>query len=202
MFELNKDLQIETEYLEDKPIYIIDNFYKNPEKIEDYFFNRDVPLWKINEKHSYNNIYFEDRRLGKLDEKLIPVYDFLSKLCNQKYLKPYISTNMTCFYKNSFNDYKNCFWWPHIDNGYNGIVYFNDDCGTNLYKDLGWDTDSIEHFEPWRPKAYYDIIKTLKAKYNRMVLFDGTIYHAMNIYNDKYFGKEYRKNQVFFFIES
>ena len=39
MFELNKDLQIETEYLEDKPIYIIDNFYKNPEKIEDYFFN-------------------------------------------------------------------------------------------------------------------------------------------------------------------
>ena len=32
-----------------------------------------------------------------------------------------------------------------------------------------------------------------------MVLFDGMIPHGMNICNDRYFGEEYRKNQVFFF---
>ena len=41
--------------------------------------------------------------------------------------------------------------------------------------------------------------ETLVAKYNRMVLFDGMIPHAMDISNDRYFGEEYRKNQVFFF---
>ena len=108
---------------------------------------------------------------------------------------------MTRFYENSWNDYKNCYWWPHTDNGYNGIVYFNNDCGTNLYEDLGWDINVSEHEEPWRPKAYYDLIKTIKPKYNRMVLFDGMIPHAMDICNNKFFAKEYRKNQAFFFVQ-
>ena len=29
--------------------------------------------------------------------------------------------------EHEFNDYKNYYWWPHTDGGYNGIVYFNDD---------------------------------------------------------------------------
>ena len=59
------------------------------------------------------------------------VYLFLSNLCKQKIYDDdyYIITNMIRFNKNIFNDYKNnathrC--------GYNGIIYFNDKCGTNL----------------------------------------------------------------------
>ena len=42
--------------------------------------------------------------------------------------------------------------------------------------------------------------KTLEPKYNRFVFFDGYRFsHGMNICTDRYFGAEYRKNQVFFF---
>ena len=201
MIELNKNLKVEIEYIKKTSIFTIDNFYKHPKKIDNYLFNRNVPLWKIEEKPSYNNVYFEDRRFIKIDSRLYEAYNFLSKLCKQNYKEPWIKTNMTRFYENSWNDYKNCYWWPHTDSGYNGIVYFNNDCGTNLYEDLGWDENVNEHEEPWRPKAYYDLIKTIKPKYNRMVLFDGMIPHAMDICNNKFFAEEYRKNQAFFFVQ-
>ena len=56
MFHLNKNLEIKIEMVCDKPLFIIDNFYKDPNKICDYLFNRDVPLWKMDEKPSYNNV--------------------------------------------------------------------------------------------------------------------------------------------------
>ena len=52
------------------------------------------------------------------------------------YKFPDIVTNMIRFSKNEFNDYENCFMWPHTDRGWNAIVYFNkdeEDSGTNLY---------------------------------------------------------------------
>jgi len=158
------------------------------------------------EKHrkpSFNGTHFFERRLIKHDKRLKEVYLFLSDLCKQKiYDDYYIITNMTRFNKNIFNDYKNSIWWPHIDAGYNGIVYFNDTCGTNLYSFNT--TDDVEHFNehfmPWRPKDRYKILKNIKPKYNRLVLFDGLKFpHGMDISNDFYFNKKYRKNQVFFF---
>jgi len=201
VFELNKKLEV-INCPSKRPIFIIDDFYENPKEVENYLFSKLPPLWKINEKPSYNSIHFEDRRLIKEDERLLDVVNYLSKLCGQRPDTYQIVTNQTRFYKHDFNDYENCIWWPHSDNGYNGIVYFSDKCGTCLYEDLGVDGDTVEHFEPWRPKENYKVLETIDAKYNRMVLFDGIIPHGMNICNDTYFGEEYRKNQVFFFNES
>ena len=48
-------------------------------------------------------------------------------------------------------------------------------------------------------KKDFIVIKTLEPKYNRFVFFDGYEFpHGMNICTDRYFGEEYRKNQVFF----
>ena len=47
MFELNPDLKIKEEILLRSKIFIIDNFYKNPDEVYDFLFNREVPLWKI-----------------------------------------------------------------------------------------------------------------------------------------------------------
>ena len=205
MFELNDNLKIKRELFRGTIIYTIDDFYKNPQKVENYLFSEPdkIPLHKITRKPSFNNIYFEDRRHGLIDNlDLKKVYDFLSDLCGQGYKNPNIVTNCTRFKRHPFNNYENCYWWPHTDCGYNGIVYFNNDNehGTSFYDELVRNPNVNEHEEPWIPKKNYISIKTLEPKYNRFVFFDGyKILHGMNICSDRYFGEEYRKNQVFFF---
>ena len=205
MFELNPDLKIKEEILLGSKIFIIDNFYKNPDEIYDFLFNREVPLWKMDQKPSFNTIHFIDKRLEKYDERLLPVIGFLSYLCNQDADSHEITTNMQRFFKHDFNDYKNCYWWPHQDSGYNGIVYFNkgdNTSGTNLYSVKKQYDMPLEHVEPWRPKEDFEILKTLKPEYNRLVFFDGLKFiHGANFPDDHYFGEEYRTNQVFFFLE-
>ena len=202
MFELNPNLEIKEEILLGSKIFTIDNFYKNPDEVYDFLFNREVPLWKIEEKPSFNTIHFIDKRLIEYDERLVPVIGFLSYLCNQDVDSHEIVTNMQRFFKHDFNDYKNYYWWPHTDGGYNGIVYFNDDNkhGTCFYEELVEKPDVPEHYQPWGAKKDFIVIKTLEPKYNRFVFFDGYVFpHGMNICTDRYFGEEYRKNQVFFF---
>ena len=63
MFELNPNLKVKKEYVQDYPIYFVDNFYKNPDEVSDHLFNRDVPLWKIGEQPSFNSKHFFDHRL-------------------------------------------------------------------------------------------------------------------------------------------
>ena len=205
MFKLNHRLQVKRETLQDSIIYYIDNFYLHPQKVEEYIFDPETPLHKIEQKPSYNSIHFEDRRLIKEDERLVPVIGFLSYLCNQDADSHEIVTNMQRFFKHDFNDNENCYWWPHQDSGYNGIVYFNKDdntSGTNLYSVKERYDMTDEHFKPWRPKKDFEILKTLEPKYNRLVFFDGLKFlHGANFPDDRYFGEEYRTNQVFFFLE-
>ena len=205
MFELNENLEIKEELFQGTIIYTIDNFYRDPQRLENYLF-RDIPnlpLHKGGEKPSYNGIYFEDRRHPPRENfELEKVYDFLSDLCEQDYESLDVVTNCARFKRHEFNDYENCHWWPHKDTGYNGIVYFNDDDqnGTNFYNELIPLPDINEHYAPWRSKDEFELIKHLEPKYNRLVFFDGWKFlHGMNISNDRYFGQEYRKNQVFFF---
>ncbi len=207
MFELNENLEIKKELFQGSVIFTIDNFYKNPKQIENYLFGKpnEIRLHKSEDKPSYNSIYFEDRRhdddIDSLDVK--NVYDFLSELCGQgSDDDDVIVTNCTRFKKHQFNDYKNNYWWPHTDGGYNGIVYFNDDDknGTCFYEVLVEPPDVNEHYQPWALKKNFKVLKTLEPKYNRLVFFDGYKFpHGMNICTDRYFGEEYRVNQVFFF---
>jgi len=202
MFRLNNRLHIKQETLQESIIHYIDNFYLHPKEVEEYLFDKDTPLHKIEQKPSYNNIHFEDRRLIKEDERLHTVVNFISQICGQKPETYAIVTNMQRFFNHDFNDYKNCVWWPHQDNGYNGIVYFSDECGTNLYSTDTTDElpNAPEHYKPWRLRENYKILKTLEPKYNRLVLFDGFKFpHGVDICSDRYYGEEYRKNQVFFF---
>ena len=165
MFELNPDLKIKEEILLGSKIFIIDNFYKNPDEVYDFLFNREVPLWKIEEKPSFNTIHFIDRRLEENDDRISPVMGFLSYLCNQDAESHTVVTNMQKFFKHDFNDNKNCYWWPHQDSGYNGIVYFNKDgntSGTNLYSVVKeHDDTNPENYQPWKPKKDFKILKTL-----------------------------------------
>ena len=204
IFELNQNLNITTEIFKDSKIYIIDDFYKYPDELSSYLFTT-VPanLWKAEDSPSFNNIHFADQRHNFLNLAITPAQQLLSNLCGQPISSPgRILTNCIQFFNREFNDYKNNFWCPHTDLGYNALLYLNTfDCsGTNFYESLEPDIYSTpEHFAPWRPRNRYKIIKTLEAKFNRLVLFDGAKFlHGMSIEDDTFF-KLKRINQVFFF---
>lgn len=214
MFELNPNLKVKKECVQNYPIYLVDNFYKNPDEVSDYLFNRDVPLWKIGEQPSFNSKHFFDHRLIDHDDRIYPAYKFITEIFDSTYqLDNVVITNMTRFLDNPFNNYKEKYWWPHIDSDkrgqmLNAIVYLNkneENSGTNLYdpevmNNPGWKSRQKypEHFFCWATKSNFKIIKTFKSIYNRLVIFDGSIPHGMNITNDRFFGNEYRCNQVFF----
>ena len=134
------------------------------------------------------------------------IYFFLNNLIGDYPFRSEITTNVTFFKTDEksikFNNYVDNYWWPHTDVGWNGIVYFHDEWGTNLYSPNHLDiTDNInEHYQPWRSKEKYTLLKSLEPAYNKLVLFDGKKFpHGMNVTNEKYFGKKSRNNQVFFF---
>jgi len=202
MFELNDNLEIKKELFFESIIYTIDNFYKHPQDIKNYLFGEAAPLHKIDENPSNNNVFFEDRRLFKDDERLNPVVDFLGSLVSQKPWTYEIITNQTRFFNHKFNNIDDCHWWPHYDEGYNGIVYFNDDeeNGTNIYYERNKQEMLTEHHQPWRLKTDFRVLKHIQPKFNRLVFFDGYKFlHGMNITNRRYFSDEYRNNQVFFY---
>ena len=208
MFEIRKDIEVKEEIFNGSKIFTIDNFYEDPDAILDYALNPLPPLWKMEDQPSYNNVYFEDRHSEIFCKEVEPVFYSLQSLCKQDFNNfGEFEANVSRFKKDSFNDYKNCYWIPHNDIGYGAIVYLNKDdtkSGTNFYECLDPENeppeDITEHQDPWRSKEKYKVIKHIEPKYNRMVLYDGMRFlHGMNICNDDYFGEEYRVNQVYFF---
>jgi hypothetical protein len=210
IFDLNEKSTIVNESFMGSNLYYIDNFYKTPDAIIDILNKTPSDLHHPTKEitpDTLNGIYFEDKRHVVKCEEILKVYDYLSTICGQPatFANTFVITNQTKFNKDEFNNYKENYWYPHCDSGYNGLVYLNkndDTCGPNLYKNIHHDEPIAEHIEPWRPKDNWEILKTIKPKFNRCVLFDGKIFpHGMHIPNERYFGEEYRLNQVFFFAD-
>ena len=210
MFKLNPNRKLYRDNILNTDLFIIDDFYHNPDEVKDYLEHPLPPLWKQDIKqlgrHSNNGFYFEDRRLQDHNPDLVGVYEYLSILCDQPPVgrSDWVQSNMTRFIDFDYNTYAKSHWWPHFDYGYNGIVYLNYDGhnGTNIYevsREELRDRPADEHEEPWRDMNKYRVIKELIPKFNRMVLFDGAFPHGMNITDDRFFHNDYRTNQVFFF---
>lgn len=183
-------------------IYIIDNFYKYPEELAYYLLNIKEPeLWKGHEQPSFNGSHFLDLRHSFDDNNFKKVESTLCEICGQT--SPAlgtVKTNCIKFVDRNFNDYKNNFWGPHYDLGYTALIYLNlTPTATNLYEQLIDDQwEGPEHFEPWRPKHKYKIIKQLQGRFNRLIMFDGAKFlHGMDISNDDFFDS-FRINQVLF----
>jgi hypothetical protein len=196
-------------------VFLMDDFYKNPREVLDFIENTEPIIWKHWECPSYNMIHFEDLRheIPALDLK--PAYYSLSSFCGQqpcahaygKVKEPLsLSTNITRFKNDNkiaeeFNDYRKKYWWPHRDDGWNGLVYFSEGAGTNLYNpSFSGRRDFPEHYKPWIDKEELEVVYSLESKVNRLVFFNGKKYpHGMDIIDDTFFGPAYRINQAFFF---
>ena len=219
IWEINDLSNIHVEEFEGSKIYWMDDFYKYPDLIFECITRESPPLWKWGDdwdgiEHSKNTKHFEDRRWdGEEAEGIEVPNDALSKIFNQTTTtRTSVVTNHTRFYTDpesiNYNDYKNNWWWPHTDAGYNALVYLNkcedgSSFGTNLYRV----SESLlrrnvhEHTDPWIRKDTGDCerIAAFKSKYNRLVAFDGYRYqHGMSVDDDRWF-YETRVNQVMFF---
>lgn len=217
IWEHNNLSNIHIEEFEDSKIYWMDDFYKFPDLVYEETTREDPPLWKYGEgwdiEGSKNNIHFIDSRWNgvKKDGLHVP-YQSLSKIFNQESQdEGFLVTNHTRFFTDceslKFNNYKDNFWWPHTDSGYNAIVYLNksedgSEFGTNIYREKDekfLPGEEPEHANPWHPKSNWELLASFKSKYNRMVAFNGFVYfHGMSVDTDKWFN-ETRVNQVMFF---
>jgi hypothetical protein len=201
LFETNDLSNIKCEIFEGSKIFTMDNFYRYPDEILEFLLIRSTPnLWKAEEQPSYNGKYFLDKRHNFYVPGFEAIEAALGNICGQTVRYPgRVVTNCTQFIDKSFNNYKNNYWAPHTDLGYNAIIYFTSS-GTNIYDQIEDDFETMpEHYAPWRAKSKFQLLKTLDAEYNRLVMFDGYRFlHGMDIADDTYF-KRQRVNQAIFF---
>jgi hypothetical protein len=206
MLEYNFNPKVLTK-VKSNSIYFIENFYKNPKEVLNLLNNKTKIIHKLNDLPSFNMFYFQDQRHSFYHQELEPIIKDIEKLINKKYLRmdsgENFFTNCQMWYDHEFNDYKNNYWWPHLDLGWTALIYLNDDetSGTNLYEYSDDHEDQIkthEHLKPWRSKKLWNKIYTIPSKLNRLVLFKADdIFHGAEV-NNKY-TETFRINQALFF---
>ena len=221
MWDLNKTTSVTITTLEDSKIFIIDNVFAEPKKLERFLFSRRTAQVENVEPFQMNGLEFIKSRYHDFVDKAAPMVWLAGNLAKQQpSFYGSFKTNCDLWLTGDYNNWKDNYWFPHIDHGYNCITYFNEDDdtnGTNLYdpslKDEEWFKNMMQEVpigtQPWIPKRKVKLLKTLRPKYNRMVLFDGAKFpHSPAIENDKYFvdnlddvsdRKQFRSNLCFFF---
>ena len=209
--------------------YVMDEFYKYPDLVVEEIKKGNAATFKIREilddEISYNDRFFKDHRGEGMFKGLYQLNRDLGKLvkqppineeCEDKYKLGFMYTNHATIYNHPFNELDDCYWYPHIDSGWNGIVYLNKNDsgknGTNIYsirrnkrRIVDRIINSHEHNYPWIPKNQLDLLDYIPSKYNSFAFYNGVKYfHGMNIGDDQYvcnMGEELeeeRINQVFF----
>lgn len=194
--------------VKEQNIYVVDDFYNDPHSVISFINDSPKFVHKREQQPSFNMKHFRDERHCINEPKLNPLINELEIFTNSKF-KDFGSggnlfTNCQMWYDNDFNNYKDNYWWPHLDYGWTAIVYLNDDenSGTNLYEqsdDYFSQCKTTEHLEPWRSKKLWNKIYTIPSKFNRLVLFYAKdLFHGVDVTSNKY-SNDYRINQVMFF---
>ena len=199
MFEFNTHPPM-VSHLQGSPVYIIDDFYKYPEEVEDLFWENELRYHREGDP-GYNGTLFHDMRHHFPNEDLWEVGEYLLDVCGAEYH----GSGRDCLsnvFEYEGNDHIDNYWYPHLDAGYTALIYFEGP-GTNLYATPNRfeveEVESIpEHVRPWRSKEDYELLLTFEGKYNRLVLFNGKkFYHGADIY----YSPVKRFNQVLFFTD-
>lgn len=208
MLEINPNYIQNNKSILGTALIVVDNFLVNPDKLVEYLYNNQPnKLWKHEETPSNNGNYFIDKRHVIQGEEVMLYNKHIKKLLNKSNqllaFPDSVYSNFTKFIDKNFNDYYNNYWYPHVDDGYNAILYLNTNgcSGTNIYSSLYTDKyTQPEHYQPWRSKNNYVLEYNIESAYNRLVLFDGRLVHGMAINNNSFFNTE-RINLVTFFVD-
>tara|TARA_A100001388_G_scaffold19866_1_gene13046 strand:- start:142 stop:978 length:837 start_codon:yes stop_codon:yes gene_type:complete len=210
--------------------YVMDEFYKYPDLVVKEIKKLTPATFKIRQieedESSYNDKFFRDHRGEGMYRGLYRLTYDLGKIIKQKpintdqmeeYKMGTLYTNHATIYRHPFNELKDSYWYPHIDSGWNGIVYLNKNDsgknGTNIYsvmrnkkRIIDRNMNSHEHHYPYISKSQIDRLAYIPSTFNKFAFYNGVKYfHGMHIGDEQYvcdIGEELeeeRINQVFFF---
>ena len=207
MFEISPNLTVETIEVNGVIVHRVDNFYLDPESLVKQCLYPLPPPWK---DHSVKNeIWANDRRhqiYAPDDMHAVQnrIREILPDLNGGVLLPDLFRTNMTHLRREV--DFESNYWWPHQDKIYwNVLIYLTEgeDQGTNFYE-----VKNREHFDnkysqeettPWIPKTEFELIHYEPSVFNRLVCFDGAVYHGARFSEQSY--SSFRLNQVLFFYK-
>ena len=197
------------------PNLCVDNFFQEPDKVGDYanslnFFKpkeSNYPGTRTKFMHEIDYKFFEFTSLKILSLLYPNEYTNLKWTAHQSFQK--VPANL------KYNG------WIHTDSQFEFtcIIYLSKflNCGTSIYhpKNIyGYNKNQDikeEYFKYNNPKSYPKIAKARKenndpfeetirynSRYNRLILFDGSNYHASNLFNHDN-NKEERLTLITFF---
>jgi hypothetical protein len=185
--------------------WVVNDLFQHPGQVLRYFRGRSSPLWKQAQQPSLNGHLFQDRRQQLRDPALMDLDQQIHDLTGQRAIEDHtVCTNQTKFQNHEYNHrYRDHYWYPHLDQGWTAIVYFDRD-STNIYQPADHMDPLLtqglpEHADPWRPQRYWHKVAEIGGDVNQLVLFNaGQWYHGMNITDTKYF-TAYRFNLCLFY---
>jgi len=194
LFEINDILDVHQGNIGRHKYLYIDNFYKRPKEIYKMLKESWHPNWKIDvEGRNFVDYYDCRTEVHLSSEKTI---NFLKDILNNQ--------NVYCE-KISFNIFswinkpnKNIQFLPHTDYGQKNVLVYLDKSssgGTAFYEEI----PNEDEYKDIR----YDITglekHVIPAKFNRCVIFDGSIPHGGYIEDhSKYSNGKWRYNAVYF----
>jgi len=172
---------------------VIEDFWRYPDKIHD--ISLKMPTVKL---QGFYNVkengleYYDGRSQFFFYEKPLFMYvmeDVISKCFdvvvhvdpNQKLFT--ISNNIFNIDREYYSKYNSCYYGPHNDgeNAIASITYLNkeydEEDGTVMFDGEGLHKSN----QPWVEKSNVSEIGFLPAKYNRLIIYDGSVHHASAI---------------------
>lgn len=205
LFEINNSFNIKEEKVNNFNYLIIDNFYKNPEKIHSWFQQSWVPPWKLDARGNNFKEYYDCRMFVPLTqhgfENENKTTNFFKSLLNIKnkecvHIQTNIFTWINCPLNNDIQ------FRPHTDGGLNILVYLDKTCsgGTALYE---YELSNLQKEEIDIRTDISDIknnMHVIPSKFNRCVIFNGDIPHGGYIEDhQKYSNGNWRYNTLYCF---
>jgi hypothetical protein len=213
LFELNPDYEVVSF---DGQIMIIDNWYKNYDQIIEVM-EQQTPVYYNYVTSSGiqpdNGKKYHDCRVlltnTSLDEKYISTLKEIEKIITKG--SPGLELTFTSpglvfnYWKNENKNLRNNIQsLPHVDSpaAFACVIYLDKICsgGTNIY-DIEENVSvnpGLVDITNFQQTFKYKVVKSIKAKPNRMVIYPGNIWHGAFIEDHSKYVDEWRINQVHF----
>jgi hypothetical protein len=205
LFELNPDYEVVSF---DGEVMIIDNWYKNYNKIIEVMKEQTPVLWSPGIDDKRNGVNYYDARvvLTSTGNNLLynQTWFELSKLIGNEIDCPNIDSLVFNYWKSTNVLENNIQPAPHTDinSDLACVIYLDEICsgGTMIYEPYPYitngsgtvDIDNFSHNFKIKPK------RLIESKPNRMVIYPGNIWHGAFIEDHSKYVDEWRINQVHF----